>query len=190
MRGLFLFLTDEMDRADRRGAVIRQAISCDICGSEKRQTNHWFVVTEHAGELRVSGWGSRNRLRTDTKHLCGQTCLHKLVDEFVARSIAGPHAPAADANTLKNDASLTNATPMPRVPAKAAHAVQELDPPEMEPMPEAVAKPVIVSPVVVPLPVRASDALPVPVYSPRHSRAEAWERERERTQGRGPRKCF
>jgi hypothetical protein len=60
----------------------------------------------------------------------------------------------------------------------------------MKPMPIAVAKPVIVSPVVVPLPVRTADPLPAPVYTPRHSRAEAWERERERTQGRGPRKHF
>lgn len=76
--------------------MIRQAISCDICGAEKKQTNHWFVVFETAGELRVSGWSSRNRLRAGSKHLCGQTCLHKLLDEFMARSIAGRvAAPAA-----------------------------------------------------------------------------------------------
>jgi len=68
--------------------VIRQAISCDICAAEKRQTNHWFVAYEQAGELRVSGWSSRHRLRPGSKHLCGQTCLHKLVDEFMAKSIA------------------------------------------------------------------------------------------------------
>ena len=170
--------------------MIRQAISCDICGSEKRQTNHWFVVTEQSGELRVSGWGTQNRRRAGTKHLCGQTCLHKLVDEFVARSIAGHHAPAANATIAKNDASLTAIAPTPRVPIPARYVAEDLDPPEMKPMPIAVAKPVIVSPVVVPLPVRTADPLPAPVYTPRHSRAEAWERERERTQGRGPRKHF
>ena len=36
--------------------MIRQAISCDICGAEKRQTNHWFVAYAHGGELRVTGW--------------------------------------------------------------------------------------------------------------------------------------
>jgi hypothetical protein len=68
--------------------VIRQAISCDICASEKRQTNHWFVAYEQGGELRVSGWSSRHKLRPGSKHLCGQTCLHKLVDEFMAKAIA------------------------------------------------------------------------------------------------------
>jgi len=29
--------------------VIRQAISCDICGTEKKQTNHWFVAYDQEG---------------------------------------------------------------------------------------------------------------------------------------------
>jgi hypothetical protein len=77
------------DCADWGKSVIRQAISCDICGSEKRQTNHWFVAYDQGGELRVAGWSSRNRLRPGSKHLCGQTCLHKLVDEFMANAISG-----------------------------------------------------------------------------------------------------
>jgi hypothetical protein len=76
--------------------VIRQAISCDICGSEKRQTNHWFVAYDQGGELRVAGWSSRNRLRPGSKHLCGQTCLHKLVDEFMAKAISGRATIGAD----------------------------------------------------------------------------------------------
>lgn len=170
--------------------MIRQAISCDICGSEKRQTNHWFVVTEQAGELRVSGWGVHNRRRSGTKHLCGQTCLHKLVDEFVARSIAGHHPPSSETSSVKSDASLAASPAIPRAPLVSRFAAEDFDTPEMKPMLIAASKPVIVSPVVVPLPIRTSDSLPAPLYSSRHSRAEAWERERERTQGRGPRKCF
>jgi hypothetical protein len=70
--------------------LIRQVISCDICGTEKRQTNHWFVAYEQCGELRVSGWNSRRRLWAESKHLCGQNCMHKLVDEFMANAIAAP----------------------------------------------------------------------------------------------------
>jgi hypothetical protein len=68
--------------------MIRQAISCDVCGTEKRQTNHWFVAFEQTGELRLGGWTSRNRARPNSKHLCGQTCVHKLVDEYMARIVA------------------------------------------------------------------------------------------------------
>jgi hypothetical protein len=84
------------DCADWGQSVIRQAISCDICGSEKRQTNHWFVAYDQGGELRVAGWSSRNRLRPGSKHLCGQTCLHKLVDEFMAKAISGRSQGVAD----------------------------------------------------------------------------------------------
>jgi hypothetical protein len=94
--------------------VIRQAISCDICGTEKKQTNHWFVAYDQGGELRVSGWNSRNRLRPGMKHLCGQTCLHKLVDEFMARTIAVRVQPGAAEEsevaeqTVATDCSLTS----------------------------------------------------------------------------------
>ena len=109
-------MSEEPEKAVRaRGnAVIRQAISCDICGAEKKQTNHWFVAHENAGELRVSGWNTRNRMRPGSKHLCGQTCLHKLVDEFMARDLAarvqrGP-AGECDVEELAEsvDASLTS----------------------------------------------------------------------------------
>ena len=78
--------------------LIRQVISCDICGTEKRQTNHWFVAYEQCGELRVSGWNSRRRLWAESKHLCGQNCMHKLVDEFMANAIAAPAKRSAEEN--------------------------------------------------------------------------------------------
>ena len=72
----------------------------------KRQTNHWFVAYEQGGELRLSGWQSRNRLRPGTKHLCGQTCLHKLVDEFMAKAIASrPQTSAASAVEVRGEAA-------------------------------------------------------------------------------------
>jgi len=106
------------DRTVRTGGnrVIRQAISCDICGNEKKQTNHWFVAYDQGGELRVSGWNSRNRLRPGSKHLCGQTCLHKLVDDFMAKALTArvPHAAQIDMDdevieqAASSDTSLTS----------------------------------------------------------------------------------
>jgi hypothetical protein len=84
--------------------VIRQAISCDVCGAEKRQTNNWFMACNHGGELRISGWNARSRQRPGTKHLCGQTCLHKLVDEFMARTLAA-RVPSAQDEAEPEDAS-------------------------------------------------------------------------------------
>ncbi|MGB7547533.1 MAG: hypothetical protein WBM14_07285, partial [Terracidiphilus sp.] len=102
--------------------MIRQAISCDICGTEKQLTNHWFVAYDLAGELRISGWNSRNRQRAGARHLCGQTCLHKLVDDFMAKAISARVQPAVDKSSVqiaqaeapraastRADASLTSA---------------------------------------------------------------------------------
>ncbi|MGA3034586.1 MAG: hypothetical protein ABSD70_14950 [Terracidiphilus sp.] len=160
--------------------MIRQAITCDICGIDKRQTNHWFVAYEQAGELRVSGWTSRHRLRADSKHLCGQKCLHKLVDDFIAKSIASRARSAADKDggdsaSACQDTSLTSG--------------EEL---------ESSARLLIATPQIASLPAfgresriaatqerqRPEDLPPEPAgparYSSRSWHAEAWQRERER----------
>jgi hypothetical protein len=170
------------EAADAGGAiVIRQAISCDICGNEKKHTNHWFVVYEQGGELRVSGWSSRNRFRPGTKHLCGQICLHKLVDDFMARAIDQKGAAPAEVETsaARTDASLTS---------RAAYDDVEF---------ESSARLITPSPATLPIPAhkpaaelvamagkQGSDTvIPLPNeprYASRNWRAEAWERERER----------
>jgi hypothetical protein len=167
--------------------MIRQAISCDICGAEKRQTNHWFVVYTHGGELRVTGWTANSRLRAGSKHLCGQTCLHKLVDEFIAGNMSNRVQPAAEATEkcepiVAADASLTS---------KAAYAV----PPNATEAPGIGGVPVrplqmLPAAVIAISPARAVDEPRAPIaaapfddspnYSSRRWRAEAWERERER----------
>lgn len=74
--------------------MIRQAISCDLCGTEKKQNNHWFVAYNQAGELRLRGWNPRNRLHPGSKHLCGETCVHTLVDDYMAKALAARALPA------------------------------------------------------------------------------------------------
>jgi len=182
--------------------MIRQAISCDVCAAEKRQTNHWFVAYEQGAELRVSGWTSRHRLRPDSKHLCGQTCLHKLVDEFMAKSIAvraqrRGEAVEADAEpAVLDDTSLTNASAAQVAAATRVAAAAEADAAGAEvessarlitpsaPVPNKIAyrpQPELVTMPSRPLP---QDLPPLPADSLRHAshrwHAEAWERERER----------
>jgi hypothetical protein len=170
-------------------AVIRQAISCDICATEKKQTNHWFVAFEQGGELRVSGWNSRNRLRPGMKHLCGQTCLHKLVDEFMARTIAvraqsgaaedrAVHHPVID-----TDASLTSDSAFQEVESSA----RLIPTPVLSaPVPETPKRAPLRPPAeLVAMPGRlTADETTIPAEQPRFSsrnwRAEAWDRERER----------
>jgi hypothetical protein len=180
--------------------LIRQSVSCDICGTEKRQTNHWYVAHEHGGELRLSGWNSRNRLRAGSKHLCGQTCLHKLVDDFMAKTLASrvqPGAPDRGDATAAQPASDTSLT------ADGAHIAEEssarlITPPK--PLAGRRAAPATVAtlaPVPAPAPVpaqlKSETATTVLAetlhgYSSRNWRAEAWERERERELRSGERR--
>ena len=157
--------------------MIRQIISCDICKSEKKQSNHWYVVYEQGGELRLSGWSSRQRTRPGARHLCGQSCVYKLVDDFMAqlfamrgagqesRETAATKCPPARAH-IATDTSLTSHA--------AYEGVEEyarlIAPPEPEKLPAAAP---------------ASAGIVVPLngslrQAARIRRAEAWERERER----------
>ena len=69
--------------------MIRQTISCDICGADKKESNHWFVALEREGEIRLGTWAALGRRRSGARHLCGQKCLYKLVDDFFVRRALG-----------------------------------------------------------------------------------------------------
>ncbi|MFZ0302424.1 MAG: hypothetical protein WAL75_07055 [Terracidiphilus sp.] len=169
--------------------MIRQAITCDICGSEKRQTNHWFVAYELNGELRMSGWSSRHRLRPGSKHLCGQTCLHKLVDEFMAKSIAVRAQPSDDEEptlATATDISLTSKAAYDELPAKKI-GFDEIESGIrlLTPIDDNAPRPGQRLPAGLAIPAH-NDAAGVggipdaPRYNSANWRAEAWERERER----------
>ncbi len=176
--------------------MIRQAISCDICGSEKKQTNHWFVAYDQAGELRVSGWNSRNRLRPGAKHLCGQTCLHKLVDEFMAREAEVRVQPAFAEIEAERQTRVAAEAKDTSLTSNAAYedfesSARLVHTPAAKPAPIApLPKPTVLRPPVEMVPAAAKsyaeEPAPLPEEAPRFAsrnwRAEAWEREREREQ--------
>lgn len=165
--------------------MIRQAISCDICGAEKKQTNHWFVVCEQGGELRVSGWSSRNRLRAGSKHLCGQTCLHKLLDDFLARTIEGrpaegrlvPEAVAVGTGQREaTDASLTSGAPFEEEES-SARLLTPVETPVALAVIAAMPPPIAETPRPTVLSARMDENS---ADAARRRRVEAWERERAR----------
>ena len=78
--------------------MIRQAISCDICGTEMLNANHWFVANDRGPELRISAWSARNRIKAGVRHLCGHKCLHKLVDDFMARTLSARASASVEAS--------------------------------------------------------------------------------------------
>jgi hypothetical protein len=163
--------------------VIRQAISCDICGTEKRQTNHWFVAYEQGGELRVSGWTSRRRSRAGSKHLCGQTCLHKLVDDFIAKSMGSRPRFAEEGTETEPVTGPANAGPSATSVGEEIESSARL----IVSAPSSLSRPAPNLPpdlIVVSAHPNLEIDVPVPdeppPYSSRAWRAEAWQRERER----------
>lgn len=173
--------------------MIRQAISCDICGTDKQQTNHWFVAYDHHGELRIADWTSQSRLRTGVKHLCGQTCLLKLVDEYIARTISTRPSAAEKPAAIKKPIKLA-ANPSAASRLAASWGVSTA--------PTVIAaKPLAPCPVPTPAQPGITDytdefgssarlistAAETPVeptssFNSRTWRSGAWKRERERTQ--------
>ena len=175
--------------------MIRQAISCDICGAEKKQTNHWYVACEQGGEMRIGGWNSRMRQRPGSKHLCGQTCLHKLIDEFMARTSAARGASVATDNgesaapRIDADASLTSPAAYDE-DESSARIIPTPEAPPILPRPAAAPassvfpmQPRLVAESAPPAPITPQKSVQIEEtlnYSSRRWRAEAWERERNR----------
>ena len=147
--------------------MIRQAISCDICGIEMLNANHWFVAYNHGPELRIGAWSAHNRVKASARHLCGHKCLHKLVDDFMARTLIACASSSVEAGTKP---ALNRATPSAgtslirtaphRIQALIASHVEELEPPTQL--------------------IKPSEMFASRAASGSALRAEAWQRERQR----------
>jgi len=145
--------------------VIRQAISCDVCGTEMLSANHWFIAREHGTELRISIWNAQVRFASSARHLCGHKCLHKFLDDFLAeKSQVCPTANCDEASRkespLRTDTSLTSriASAAPRLPVIGSCAIEAESSARLLP-----------------------DVQQFPERTPaRRLRSEAWKREMER----------
>jgi hypothetical protein len=63
----------------------KRIYTCDICGAEKRETNHWFVLVRGNAGLSVTSLTHFQSLHSPLRqsdellHLCGQSCAVKAV---------------------------------------------------------------------------------------------------------------
>lgn len=68
--------------------AVKSTVTCDVCGKEKEATNHWFMVNITSGKgwilpsFHVFLW-DRSLNENDFKHVCGQGCLVKLLNQWV-----------------------------------------------------------------------------------------------------------
>jgi hypothetical protein len=132
--------------------------------------NHWFVAYDRGAELRIGAWTPNKRLRAAARHLCGHKCLHKLVDDYMARTFNTLASSSVESTALNTSncngpiagTSLTWVAPhkMQAVPIIGSH-VEDF---------ESSAQ--LVKP--------AESVTLQPASGPTALRADAWKRERER----------
>lgn len=69
--------------------MIKETAICDVCGAEKKEVNNWYVITATSDRLIVDTWGKASSDEKSVgKHVCGQACAHKLLNEFFERRAA------------------------------------------------------------------------------------------------------
>lgn len=70
-----------------------ESYKCDVCGKQKGDVNHWFVVVSATSFLAIRPWPKEpNDAMTfdGTAHLCGAECVQKMVSQFLAPVTVAP----------------------------------------------------------------------------------------------------
>lgn len=72
--------------------MITQSITCDGCGTVKKETNHWFKLVTDGESLVIFPASKPRRALTkdcrathNTQDLCGSACVIKKVSEFLSK---------------------------------------------------------------------------------------------------------
>jgi hypothetical protein len=70
---------------------VKPTYVCDVCGATRKEANHWFLVLpEVEGLIKIAGWDSNicdgYRDQSGVKHLCGQACVHSVMDAWMELS--------------------------------------------------------------------------------------------------------
>lgn len=78
-------LAGQAGREDDVKMARRESFTCDICGKEKQDVNHWFVFNDAAysgDELGIAVFQWHEPL-SGYQHLCGQECVIKAVSKWM-----------------------------------------------------------------------------------------------------------
>ena len=75
-----------------------ETFNCDICGKQKGNVDHWWLAWSEPYSphdqaprhqmLKIYPWENMTAHDANTKHLCGQACLQKLVDRWMNAEMA------------------------------------------------------------------------------------------------------
>lgn len=82
--------------------MIETKVTCDVCGVEKRETNHWYTLHLQRYEtvyyftrLVITSFNPVEQTTGTQKHACGNSCTQKLVERWLqAESLEPSRTPA------------------------------------------------------------------------------------------------
>ena len=60
-------------------------ITCDQCGKQKQETNHWFMAAPYRGGIFVQHSGGDMLSLEPIYDLCGEACVLKKVSEVITK---------------------------------------------------------------------------------------------------------
>jgi hypothetical protein len=82
--------------------MIQVAYSCDVCGTPKKECNHWFISEECKVGIDFHTWDwavREGQLENDgpniLRHLCSQGCCVQVLDGFLSKQKARWQQPVA-----------------------------------------------------------------------------------------------
>jgi hypothetical protein len=56
---------------------------CDECGAEKKETNHWFLISSDGASFFAEPWSDHNAEAGYSAHICGEQCAHKVLQKWL-----------------------------------------------------------------------------------------------------------
>lgn len=71
--------------------TVRRVYACNVCGVERKEANHWFVARFSVLGISFTAWTREPQGVLDdeqTKHVCGQVCSHRLLDDFLSNPMS------------------------------------------------------------------------------------------------------
>ena len=62
--------------------AITHTVSCDICGTQRKEANHWFTYLSQAGQVTFYPWSESNIPLHG--HLCSERCCMTVLSRTLA----------------------------------------------------------------------------------------------------------
>ena len=84
---------------------VTKKYSCDVCGAERKEANHWFLVyapLDTTKSIFITAFSFANAEREEAINICGESCLHKWISSNLYLLL-----PAVTASTLTTDKDLS-----------------------------------------------------------------------------------